>query len=156
MEPGIDESPYAAPKAAVADAVPAGPPPALPRPMKAALVLAWAGLALLVVKTAWVLVLAPVRMAPSFLLMWAAGILALLVVNLGLGKARSWARILYFILAARNLFALQLIPIYFRRGGLQTFMGLFDVGIILVSLAACALLLTPQARAWFRAIGERA
>ncbi|HEY4373923.1 MAG TPA: hypothetical protein VGN52_18495 [Burkholderiales bacterium] len=151
----IQNSPYAPPRAAVEDHA-GGPAPARPPVVDRAVKILWIGFGIGVLSTLYNLVfpMAVQKASPLALTLAlaAVGYAVSIWIYLAIGSGRNWARILYFIFTVFSLIGLLYTFVVFRMfGGVRVAFAL--VGTLLHCYVAY-LLLTEQAREWYRAVKE--
>jgi hypothetical protein len=151
------DSPYAPPRASVADAVPAAPPPR-PAAIDLAVTLIWIDFAISI--TAAILQMAKLK-AGVWVPVEGGIYVAMLAfsawVYIGVGNGRNWARAAYFILIVLSVLGtLVMVLRHMRPGDMQSTL---DILLALVSLGleiyVVVLLLSRPVREWFAGMKER-
>jgi len=163
----LHTSPYAPPRAQVADIEPGGPPMARPPQVTRAVKCLWAVFAIGVVFTVWTLAkpsaqylrtVGPASQSNYWLVSLGVYTLIFLLsiwLYRAIGRGRNWARILFLILSGLSLLSLPLIFFSVKAGTQSLIEGLVSIVNLGISFYACYLLLTAPAREWFHAMKGR-
>ena len=157
----MSESPYAPPKAVVADVDSRGPPGARPWQVGRAMACLWVAFGINIANSLWTLLVQPppqvALMNPIFLaIMYALGFLLAAWIYFSAGKGRNWARIIVLIFSALSLLGLPFVAYQVNAGAATLVAAIAAVVIACLKAYLAYLLLTSEAREWYRSMKGRA
>jgi heme A synthase len=155
----MSESPYAPPKALVADVEILEGAMERPWQVSRAVTCLWIKLGVGVANSLWNLAHTPAQIAfmgRGFVYsMFAVGFLLAAWIYRSVGKGRNWARILVLVLTVFTFFGLPYLLYQVNIGVISGLVGIFGVVTSCLGIYAAYLLLTAPAKAWYRSMKGR-
>ncbi len=153
----MSDSPYAAPRARLADVIDSTPAAARPAEVALAVRCLWVTFALDIAGEIWEFLEPPAR-HPALPVSIATDLAMLMIlawIYTALAKGRNWARIVNFIFTGIGVLSLP-VYIFNVTHGLQTLVtAVAGVGNQGIGGFACYLLLGAPAKAWYRSMKGR-